>query len=138
MNFDAIRSFTRGRPENGPGEGATPDDRNFRIADLIRIVRLRYRMILGAAAAVVVLAALALFQITPLYTASALVMIDSRNLNVVDVEAVLSGLSTDPATMENQVQILTSRSLAARIAEEQGLAADPEFNPRLVPSGDVS
>ena len=101
------------------------------LPDIWRVARMRVRVILGAAATVFVLIALAVLSLTPLYKGSATVMIDTRENKVVDVEAVLSGLPTDQTSIFNQVQILQSRELAARVIDKLRLDRDPEFNPSL-------
>ena len=101
----------------------------FDLTDLLRIVRVRKKIILGTALAVVALTALVLFRLTPLYSAKSLVMLDQRQNKVEDVSAVLSGLPTDPTSIENQVQILRSRSLLSRVIDKQHLMDDSEFGP---------
>ncbi len=103
-------------------------ERALDLKSLLRVLKVRRRIVLGTFVAVLALTAIVLFQITPLYTANALVMLEQRQTKVVNVEAVLSGLPTDPTSVENQVQILRSRSLMARVADKLHLAADPEFN----------
>ncbi|HSM96410.1 MAG TPA: exopolysaccharide transport family protein, partial [Rhizomicrobium sp.] len=44
-----------------------------------------------------------------------------------DNSSVLSALPTDPASVQNQIQILTSRDLAARVIADLKLYEDPEF-----------
>ncbi len=70
-------------------------------------------------------------QMTPLFTASTKLLIDARQSNVVDVEAVLSGISTDSSTVDSQVEIIRSQALAFRVIDKLDLMADPEFNERL-------
>lgn len=94
---------------------------------LLRILRVRREVILGAAGTVLVIALIVLFQLTPLYSSSAIVMLNEQKNNVEDVTSVLSGLPTDPASIQNQVQILTSRSLAARVIDRLDLKDEPDF-----------
>jgi exopolysaccharide transport family protein len=94
---------------------------------LLRILRVRRQIILGTAAAVITLVLLVLFQIKPLYTASSIVMLDGQKSSVEDLTNALSGLRTDPAGVQNQVQILTSRALAERVIDKLDLADTPEF-----------
>jgi succinoglycan biosynthesis transport protein ExoP len=101
----------------------------WELRDLLRILRVRRNIILGSFLAVVVVTAIVVFQLTPRYTATALVMLEQRQTKVVDVEAVLSGLPTDPTSVENQVQILRSRSLMSRVVDKLRLDQDSEFNP---------
>ena len=70
-------------------------------------------------------------QLTPLYTATAKILIDTRQSNVVNVEAVLSGLPTDSSTVDSQVEIIKSQALAFRVIATLDLMADPEFNGAL-------
>ncbi len=101
------------------------------LVDLWQIARIRYRMILAAAAAVLVVVIVVLFSLTPLYTGTAVVMLDPRQNNVVDVQAVLSGLPGDQTTILTQVQILQSENLATRVVNKMKLEQDPEFNTSL-------
>ncbi len=110
----------------------------FDLADFIRIVRIRKRVIIGTAILVVALVSVAMLQMTPLYSATTSVMLDQRQNKVEDLNAVLSGLPTDPASVENQVQILTSRNLLGRVADKLHLDQDPEFNtPEKSPLGNL-
>jgi capsular exopolysaccharide synthesis family protein len=106
-------------------------ERNFQLQDLMRVAQTRWRLIAGTVAIIMALTLVVLFQLTPLYTGHAVVMLDQRKNNVADVNAVLSGLPTDPTSVQNQVQILTSRDLATRVIDRLHLTQDPEFNKRL-------
>jgi polysaccharide biosynthesis transport protein len=102
----------------------------FSLVDFLRVIRVRKKIILGAAAAVVALVAVVVMQMTPLYSASAVVMLDQRKNNVEDVGAVLSGLPSDPSAVQNQVQILTSQELIGRVVDKLKLVDNPEYNPK--------
>ncbi len=67
------------------------------------------------------------------FSASSVVMLDPRKNNVADASAVVSQLPSDPASVQDQIQILMSRDLAGRVIDKLGLANDPEFNPSLSP-----
>ena len=73
---------------------------------------------------------------TPLYTASSYVMIDPREQQVVNIEAVLSGLSADSATIETEAEVLRSRDLAEKVVAKLQLDRDPEFNKALKDEAD--
>ena len=106
------------------------EEAGFNLLDFLRVVRIRRKVILGVAATVVALVIVIVLQLTPRYTATAVVMLDQRKHNLEDTAAVLSGLPTDQATIQNQVQILTSLELAGRVVDKLKLADDPEFNPK--------
>ena len=95
-------------------------------------------VIFGSVMLITTFATLTVFQMTPKYTASAKVMLDTRRNQVIDIESVLSGLSSDAATVLSEMEILNSRSLMERLVRQLGLIDDPEFNGALRPPGFLS
>ncbi|WOF72449.1 GumC family protein [Parvibaculaceae bacterium PLY_AMNH_Bact1] len=91
-------------------------------------LRRNLQLIVAMIATITVLTLVVTLQLTPLYTATAKVLIETRENNVVDIEAVLSGLSSDSATVDSQVEIIKSQALALRVIETLDLGNDPEFN----------
>jgi len=110
--------------ENSPSVSTPAID----LVVLLRILRVRREIILGTAAAVIALTLVVLFALTPLYSASSIVMLDQQKNNIEDVASVLSGLPTDQAGVLNQVQILTSRELAGHVISKLNLKDDPYFS----------
>lgn len=106
-----------------------PFEAPFGPPEMMRIIRARRALILRVAAATVILVAAILFLLPTRYSASAVVMLEPRKNNVTDLSAVLSQIPTDPASLQNQIQILTSRELAGRVIDKLGLANDPELKP---------
>ena len=130
MNFQTRPSHeSASEPDNA--NPSLHQDSRIHVHDLLRVVRTRWPLIAGTVAIFMALTLIVLFELTPLYTAHAVVMLDQRKNNVADLNAVLSGLPTDPTSIQNQVQILTSRGLAARVVERLRLDQDPEFNRKL-------
>ena len=110
----------------GTFQGATVS-----LVELWQVARIRARVIIAAAAAMMAITVVALFAITPIYTGTAVVMLDPRQNKTIDVEAVLSGLPADQMTILTQVQIVQSERLASRVIEKLKLDQDPEFNSEL-------
>ena len=107
------------------------NDVEIDLSEIFRILRRRIRVLVGCVFLVTVAVVLVSYQLTPLYTATAQVLIDPRERNVTDLEAVVSGLSADSSTVESQVEVFRSRSLATPVIEAMRLNRDPEFNPAL-------
>ena len=84
----------------------------FTAGDLARVARERSGLILGVATLVVLATLLVLMWLPTRWTSQASVMLDPRKNNVADLSSVLSQLPTDPASLQNQIQILQSRDLA--------------------------
>jgi polysaccharide biosynthesis transport protein len=94
--------------------------------DILRLVRLQRKVILGVTAMVVTLVAVVVMQLTPTYTATAVVMMDQRR-NTADPDDALTELPPDQSMIQNQVQILTSQELAGRVVDRLHLDKGPEF-----------
>ncbi|WP_203290878.1 polysaccharide biosynthesis tyrosine autokinase [Maricaulis parjimensis] len=98
---------------------------------LIAILRRRLWTLLSSSLLVFLLVVLVTLQLTPRYTATAQVAIEVRQSQVIDFEAVMSGLPPDSAAVDTEVEILRSRQLAGAVVDRLGLVAHPEFNPTL-------
>src|SRR5215207_7418025 len=100
-----------------PAQGAPveyyppPVEGGIDVKDLLAVLRRRRWIIATTVLVITTLAVLAGLQITPKYTAKTMVMIDARHAKVMDVEAVLSGLTTDASSVETQMKVLKSRDL---------------------------
>ncbi|HEY2068840.1 MAG TPA: exopolysaccharide transport family protein [Rhizomicrobium sp.] len=115
------------------GEQRAERGDTFRPSDLARVARARSKTILVTTLCVVLLAVCVAMLLPTRYSASSMVMLDPRKNNIADASAVVSELPVDPASVQDQIQILTSRDLAGRVIDKLGLANDPEFNPSLKP-----
>ena len=68
---------------------------------------------------------------TPVYTSSAVVALESREPQVVDLESVVTGLSGDQVTINTEVEVMRSRGLIEKLVNRLDLVQDPEFNELL-------
>ena len=103
------------------------------ILAIVRTLRKRLGVILGITIGLSALVMVGVFQMTPLYTGETLVLLDQQKTQVIDAESVMSGLGGDSATVDSQVEILRSRSIARRVVDQLNLVGDPEFNSDLRP-----
>lgn len=67
----------------------------------------------------------------PTYRASATVMFGIERANITDLQQLLTISDFDQNELENEIQVLRSRSLLTRVVEDLGLQNDPNFNPAL-------
>ncbi|HEY0266427.1 MAG TPA: exopolysaccharide transport family protein [Rhizomicrobium sp.] len=121
-----------GYPPTQPPPYAPPA---FQFADFIRLLDARRGLIARIAVGTVLCAVAVALVLPTVFTSSAVVMLDPRRNNITDLSAVLSPLANDPASVQNQIQIITSRDLAAQVVDRLKLDQDGEFNPR---AGDPS
>jgi succinoglycan biosynthesis transport protein ExoP len=61
------------------------------------------------------------------YTATATVLFDPRNAKVTGTEEVLPDIGPDAIAIESLVQVAKSDGFLTSLADQEGLAADPEF-----------
>ena len=108
------------------------DDRaRFDLSALLEVVLRRKKIVFGAMIATLGLVVGALIVTPRIYYANAIVMLDQRRNSIEGINSVLSGLPTDTASIQNQIQILTSRELASQVVRKLALDRDPEFNALL-------
>lgn len=113
------------------------DARGLGFAETWRALRRRRLTVLLTTVLGLLVAVLIVSRITPEYTAKATVMLDAREANVVDFEEVLSGLPRDEDTVNSEILVVRSPVLAASVARDLNLAADPEFNPDISGDGGI-
>ena len=113
---------------NSASPTARSEAASFALADLIALLRAKASLVVRVTAMVVAIAAVAVSLMPSRYSSSAVVMLDPRKNTVADLAAVLSALPTDPASLQNQIQVLQSRDLAAEVIAKLKLYDDPEFN----------
>lgn len=118
MSTHEVRPVSTSQPEHPFGP-----------ADFLRVLRERRGLIRNVTLAIVALTAVVMFSLPTRYSTSAVVMLDQRKNTVADASSVLSALPTDPSTVQNQIQVLSSRDLALKVIDKLHLEADPEFNP---------
>lgn len=96
----------------------------------------RRKFALAACALVALLlgAYYAFFVAVPTYRSTTSLALELRNEPVVDIEALVSGASTDDAALNTEIEVIRSRGLIRQLVQELNLLADPEFNSSLRPA----
>jgi polysaccharide biosynthesis transport protein len=124
----SLRGWAGGQaPPAGPNDGID-------LREIYQVIRRRKGIIIGCMAVVTALTTVAVFQITPRYTAESIVMLDTRKNQVADIQTVLSGLNADSAAVRSEIEVLKSPTLAEKVAKKLNLASDSLFTPRAIPS----
>jgi capsular exopolysaccharide synthesis family protein len=91
-------------------------------------LRRRRRVVFWVTALVTTVAILIGLQVTKTYTATAQVMIESRESRIVDVEKVAPSLPAgDSSVIETHIELIQSRATLARAVDDLNLASDPRF-----------
>ncbi len=69
----------------------------------------------------------------PKYSATTTLVLQPQNERVVDIESVLSGVSTDRAALNTEIEVIHSLELLKQVVNSLDLMTDPEFNTDLRP-----
>ena len=78
-------------------------------------------------------AAIAVSQVTPLYSASTKVIIGIPKVSVPGIAEILRGLRIGRPAVESEKEVLTSQTLIAKVVDRLNLVSEAEFNPELRP-----
>jgi succinoglycan biosynthesis transport protein ExoP len=104
------------------------DSTELDIHRLIGPIRRRFRLVVGTIVTVVLLTALVVFSLTPLYTARALIFVDTSTKNLLEPQPTGVYSGTENARVDSEVEIMRSEAVLRRVVEENNLLADDEFN----------
>lgn len=110
------------------------------LAEIFRILKRRFAIVAGCAAALMAIAAIVVLVVQPRYTATATVLIDPRRPNVVNLDSdrpAVQSPSTDEAAIESQVLLIQSVSVLRQVVEALKLTDDAEFQPKASVLGSV-
>lgn len=118
----------------GPSAGREPPDEHWKpLIDPGKVVggiaKSKW-IIVGTTVLGAVLGVMIALSTPKRYEATVELLVDPRDLNLVERDITQSGLSNEAtlAIIENQVRILTSGTVLTKVVERLNLASDPEFN----------
>ncbi len=97
------------------------------LAALIAVVRRRAIPMAAVLGGVFLIGVLFTYSLTPRYTATATVLFDAANQSVLDLNQMLGQQAGPPISIQNQVEILNSRSFAGKVVDKLKLDTDPEI-----------
>ncbi|MFQ5783672.1 MAG: GumC family protein [Alphaproteobacteria bacterium] len=127
--------MTVGAQPLGSIEGTSLFD-DAEAVDLRRLLNTLWRrkmIVMGTTLVLTSIALLIVMQLTPLYVAETEIVVQPPDTNVIDIEKVAQGLSTDFYTNDTEAAILGSRAIASEVVDRLDLVNHPAFNPALSP-----
>lgn len=99
------------------------------LSQIIHIFWLHRYVFISVTILITLLSGIALFQLTPLYTAESKLLLGLTRSKIVDVDAVLSGDINNDNAIKSEIEILNSRELAKKVIRQLNLTEMTEFNP---------
>jgi succinoglycan biosynthesis transport protein ExoP len=113
----------------GGMEPGGSDELDLRSA--LGLLRRQFRLILVTVFLVLAVAGAAIVVMKPLYTATALILVDPSRKNLLDPDIQTQSGSSDGARVESEVELVKSETTLLRAIDELDLIADAEFGVRL-------
>ena len=98
---------------------------------ILRLLRRQARLIILTVLIGVLGAIIAVFSLTPIYTASTLIMVDPSNKNLLDPNAALLSSSAENSRIDSEVEIMRSDNILLKVISDQALLSDSEFGVSL-------
>ncbi|WP_425102259.1 GumC family protein [Tropicibacter sp. S64] len=137
-------NFSAGRPaaayrDGSAQAGKVKDEAVIDLRALLQVLWTGKLIILATVVAAVLIGGYYAYALaTPLYRSTAVVMLNNRDQEVVNLDSVVGGLARDSAVVNTEVEVLRSRDLAGKVVDQLDLVSDPEFNTSLQPPSQVS
>ena len=112
--------------------GGAQGDYSVDLREIAKILRRRLRIIAVTTLALLTMAVLINFVVTPLYTATSTVLIDPHRSKVADPDdkQASSNYLTDDATINSQAMLMQSVAVLQRVVDNLDLRHDKEVGPQ--------
>ncbi|MEZ5936998.1 MAG: polysaccharide biosynthesis tyrosine autokinase [Hyphomonadaceae bacterium] len=121
-------------PRSGTTQTGSVASADASLRGIFRALQRRLGLMLAIFLLTFAAVAIYTFQQTPEFTAKSSLVVNQRQTTI-DLMSMYTGLPSDSAMLDTEVEILRSRSLIGKVVSRLNLIEDPEFNPsRAVPS----
>lgn len=107
------------------------DDSPVDLRAIVSLLRRQLRLIATVAVLAIALAIGYVVIARPVYTATALVLVDPGQKSLIFSDDTSQSASTENARVESEVEILRAPTIALAVVEKNQLVSDPEFGPQL-------
>ena len=99
------------------------------LGELLSPLRRRWRLLLGAALAGLLLAALYVPSMQPRYASQTVLILDRASNDIATIDTPLTQLVVDSETIASEIEILYSRKLGEQVIDALGLLDTDEYGP---------
>jgi len=119
-------------PQNQSLNAPEADGDHINLVEVIRVLWHAKILIVICMLLVASLAGFYAFRVaTSQYLASTNLTLEVRSQNVVNLDSIISGASTDETSINTELTVIKSRPLIEQLITDLDLMSDPEFNPDL-------
>lgn len=102
-------------------------DAEIDLKGILGLIRRQLWLNLSTIASILVMTIVFTYSITPKYTATSLVLVDTSTKNLLNSDNILSNRNADNSRVESEVGILKSDRILLDVVSENNLLSDSEF-----------
>lgn len=103
------------------------DETTIDLRQIFELLRRQLRLIAVTVIAVLVIAGFVVFSLAPVYTSSALILVDPSRKNLLAGDAQAMGSTGDSARIDSEVEILRSDNVLLKVIESENLLANADI-----------
>ncbi|MFN4211115.1 MAG: GumC family protein [Devosia sp.] len=103
------------------------DEATIDLRQIFELLRRQLRLIAVTFIAVLVIAGFVVFSLAPVYTSSALILVDPSRKNLLAGDAQAIGSTGDSARIDSEVEILRSDNVLLKVIESENLLANADI-----------
>lgn len=107
------------------------DETDIDLRSIVGVLRRQLRIILITIGLVIGAAAIGVLVLTPIYSATALILVDPRTKDLLNPDSGFANTGADSARIDSEAEILRSDSTLLRVIQAEELVHDAEFGPAL-------
>ncbi len=132
MNTLTLNQQFRTPSSNHPAPQPPEDDDTIDLSALFAAIwRGKWIIAFFTIVAVFVGGYYAFVSATPLFRSTAVVILETKQDSIVDLQSVVGGMTGDTSEVNSEVEVLRSRGLMGKVVDQLDLTSDPEFNTGL-------
>ena len=113
---------------NNNSQPVSDDTESLDLISYWRVIQRRKFGILGLAAFLTLLVTVVVFMMTPIYSSTVTILVEQTKAKMLSIDEVYSGVSSDQAHYQTQVEMLQSNALMEAVVDKLNLTAHPLFN----------
>lgn len=106
-------------------------DETFDLRAIVGALSYRRWLVAGVGFVLAALAALVALQLPDRYTATTQLMLNGREVKVIDIDSVIASLPADARMIEGEIAVILSNETLFNVIVDLDLLKDPEFNAAL-------
>ncbi|RYE10985.1 MAG: hypothetical protein EOP22_02115 [Hyphomicrobiales bacterium] len=103
------------------------DETQIDVRGIINVLRRQFRLIAGVVFVVLAIATIVVLALKPIYTSSALILVDTSGKDVLDPTSADLGSSTINARVDSEVELAKAPTVLLRVVRDAKLLEDPSF-----------